>query len=49
MSLKGEVAPCREEVDGRTGNFAFESLASAVGKNGIALSPHRQEARFVRP
>jgi hypothetical protein len=48
MSLKREVARIKE-MDRRTGNVASERLGTLRQEEGIVLSPHRQEARFVRP
>src|SRR6266481_7142540 len=47
MGLEGEVARV-EEMDHRAGNIASESLGPLRQKEGIVLSPHRQEARLVR-
>src|SRR5439155_18862134 len=38
-----------EETDSRTGNIASERLGTTWQKEGIILSPHRQELGLVRP
>jgi len=47
MSLQREVARI-EEKDRRTGNVAYKRFGTLRQEEGIVLSPHRQEARFVR-
>src|SRR5467141_3395110 len=48
VGLEREVARV-EETDSRTGNIASERLGTARQKEGIILSPHRQELGLVRP
>src|SRR3989442_13158181 len=48
VGLEREVARV-EEMDSRTGNIASERLGTARQKEGIILSPHRQELGLVRP
>src|SRR5262249_47659991 len=48
MSFKREVASI-EEMNGRTGNVAFERLGTRRQKERIVLSPCRKEAWLLRP
>src|SRR5262249_8877365 len=48
VGLEREVARV-EEVDRRAGNVASERLGAARQKEGVVLSPHRQEGRLARP
>src|SRR5215471_12134223 len=48
MSFKREVASV-EEMNGRTGNIAFERLGTGRQEERIVLSPCCKEAWLVRP